>query len=87
MINAALAVLAQTADVGDGVRDEALVYGAGEESGSERTLREHRDVLSAVGGPLPARRGAVHRVHRDVGRGSSGARVTWTRAVEQRAVR
>lgn len=87
VVDAAFAVLAQTADVGDGVRDEALVDGAREEPSGEGSLREHWHVLSAVRGPLTARSGAVHRVHRDVGGGPSGARVPRARAVEQRAVR
>lgn len=87
VVDTAFAVLAQTADVGDGVRDEALVDGAREEPSGEGPLREHGHVLSAVRGPLTARRGAVHRVHRDVGWGPAGARVPWARTVEQSAVR
>lgn len=82
VVDAALAVLAQTADVGDGVRDEALVDGAREEPGGEGSLCEHWHVLSAVRGPLTTRCGAVHRVHRDVGGGPAGARVPRARAVE-----
>lgn len=88
---AAQSVLAQAGAVRDGVRDVALVEGAGEEGGRKGAERVHGDVFAAVGGPLAGDRRPVHliavvRRRRRVHRHDAGSRVAGAVAIEDRGV-